>query len=90
MIGATAAGAQKVYVPLVFWLNRNPGLALPLYRTSKPSHEVKLSITFAAAAALAAQPPAAAPSAALYVDYIYLDTDERRRFAQVQPRIPCQ
>ena len=81
MIGATAAGAQKVYVPLVFWFNRNPGLALPLIALQY--HEVKLNITFAAAAALAAQPPTAAPSAALYVDYIYLDTDERRRFAQV-------
>ena len=81
MIGATPAGAQKVYVPLVFWFNRNPGLALPLIALQY--HEVKLNITFAAASALAAQPPTAAPSAALYVDYIYLDTDERRRFAQV-------
>jgi len=87
MVGASqtaqgAAAAQKVYVPLVFWFNRNPGLALPLIALQY--HEVKLNITFAAADQLTAgTAPTAAPSAALYVDYIYLDTDERRRFAQV-------
>ena len=86
MVGASAAAAQKVYVPLVFWFNRNPGLALPLIALQY--HEVKLNITFAAANQLVAHAdkddaPTAAPSAALYVDYIYLDTDERRRFAQV-------
>ena len=78
----TAATAQNLYIPLVFWFNRNPGLALPLIALQY--HEVKLNITFASAAHLTAgTAPTAAPSAALYVDYIYLDTDERRRFAQV-------
>ena len=27
---ATGAGASKVYLPLIFFFNRNPGLALPL------------------------------------------------------------
>ena len=93
MVGASAAAAQKVYVPLVFWFNRNPGLALPLIALQY--HEVKLNITFAsfrhlvtkankgAAAATTDVADAALSSAALYVDYIYLDTDERRRFAQV-------
>jgi hypothetical protein len=73
----------KLYVPLVFFFNRNPGLALPLIALQY--HEVKLNITFAEASALVAS-GVTAPSgleASLYVDYVYLDTDERRRFAQV-------
>ena len=45
MVGADVAGAatdatiaaQKLYVPLVFWFNRNPGLAFPLshFNTTK-------------------------------------------------------
>ena len=64
-----------VYVPLQFWFCRNPGLALPLIALQY--HEVKLNITWNSASA-------SAPTACeLFVDYIYLDTDERRRFAQV-------
>jgi hypothetical protein len=61
------------FVPLQFWFNRNAGLALPLIALQY--HEVKLNITFAA--------NAAAASATLWVDYIYLDTEERKRFAQM-------
>ena len=70
-----AATAAKVFVPLQFWFNRNPGLALPLIALQY--HEVKVSITFSSVTN-------SNPSAAsLWADYIYLDTDERRRFAQV-------
>ena len=65
-----------LYVPLLFWFCRNPGLALPLIALQY--HEVKVNITFEADGT-----DAALQSAALWVDYIYLDTDERRRFAQV-------
>lgn len=53
-------------------------------------HEVKFNITFAPASScyiLEGGATVATPSftnASLYVDYIYLDTDERRQFAQVQ------
>jgi hypothetical protein len=66
------SSANKAYVPLQFWFCRNPGLALPLIALQY--HEVKVLITWNAVV------PGAA---ALYADYIYLDTDERRRFAQV-------
>ena len=72
----TVAGDHTVYVPLQFWFCRNPGLALPLIALQY--HEVKVNITFEADGT-----DAALQSAALWVDYIYLDTDERRRFAQV-------
>ena len=75
------------YIPLRFWFNRNPGLALPLIALQY--HEVKINIEFREArscfngtGAWGLQTPSLR-SASLYVDYIYLDTDERRRFAQV-------
>jgi hypothetical protein len=70
-----AATATKAFVPLQFWFCRNPGLALPLIALQY--HEVKVIVTISSTAN-------ANPSAlALWADYIYLDTDERRRFAQV-------
>lgn len=55
-------------------------------------HEVKIDITFRAASECYVTDDNAAPTsgtpsmsnASLWVDYIYLDTDERRQFAQVQ------
>ena len=84
--GGVAAGAdvpgRRIFVPLQFWFCRNVGLALPLIALQY--HEVKVNITFAALADVCVG-TAASPTfeANLWVDYIYLDTDERRRFAQV-------
>ena len=77
--------AKRLYVPLQFWFNRNPGLALPLIALQY--HEVKLNLELREANHLinftAGTVPSATLGCKLYVDYIYLDTDERRRFAQV-------
>lgn len=73
-----------LYIPLEFWFCRNPGLSLPLIALQY--HEVKLNLEFRSAAECYFGTPSVTPSlvaASLYVDYIYLDTDERRRFAQV-------
>ena len=81
---------QNIYTPLQFWFNRNPGLALPLIALQY--HEVKINITTAGANAGAAVTDCVELNGAgtttldtfeLWADYIYLDTDERRRFAQV-------
>ena len=75
---------QRFYVPLQFWFNRNPGLALPLIALQY--HEVKLNLELRNAADLvngATTIITSGLTCKLYVDYIYLDTDERRRFAQV-------
>ena len=75
------------YVPLQFWFCRNPGLALPLIALQY--HEVKVNLTFRDLAdcyygvGTEANKSLSLDAASLYVDYIYLDTDERRRFAQV-------
>jgi hypothetical protein len=76
--------ATTLYIPLQFWFCRNPGLALPLIALQY--HEVKFNISFKTFAQLAqgTSPSADSLNASLYVDYIYLDTDERRQFAQVQ------
>ncbi len=82
---ATTTSADKlaytVYVPLQFWFNRNPGLALPLI--SLQYHEVKFNIEFAALADCSTGVSTASlGDTSLFIDYVYLDTDERRRFAQ--------
>jgi hypothetical protein len=84
MVGnSTAAGKirSNLDVPLQFWFNRNPGLALPLIALQY--HEVKLNLDLEAQGNLGGSVALGAGHIKLYVDYIYLDTDERRRFAQV-------
>ena len=79
-----AQETRRFYVPLQFWFNRNPGLALPLIALQY--HEVKLNLEIRPAAELINVTTSTVTnglSCKLYVDYIYLDTDERRRFAQV-------
>jgi hypothetical protein len=75
-----------LYVPLQFWFNRNPGLALPLIALQY--HEVNISFSFdtidnLTLGKLKTNCCRSMKACSLYVDYIYLDTDERRRFAQV-------
>jgi len=65
-----------VQVPLQFWFCRNPGLALPLIALQY--HEVKIKFTWGQSTRVGAL-----ASVNVWADYIYLDTDERRRFAQV-------
>ncbi len=76
---------MDLYIPLEFWFCRNPGLALPLIALQY--HEVKINIEFRAASdccfGTAGSAGLSLAAASLFVDYIYLDTDERRRFAQV-------
>ena len=65
------------WVPLQFWFCRNPGLALPLIALQY--HEVKVILNHRFASTMTTAPD----KMSLWCDYIYLDTDERRRFAQV-------
>ena len=67
-----------VRVPLQFWFCRNPGCALPLIALQY--HEVRVNIEFGSTTSTGLT---SISNAKLWVDYIYLDTDERRRFAQV-------
>ena len=82
-----------LYVPLQFWFCRNPGLALPLIALQY--HEVKINLDLRPIdeclwAVSALQDGSKVSNAynqslvaaSLYVDYVFLDTDERRRMAQ--------
>ena len=74
--GDSTTGVRYVQVPLQFWFCRNPGLALPLIALQY--HEVKMKFNFGTSTAVGV-----AAAVEVYADYIYLDTEERRRFAQV-------
>jgi len=98
-----------LYVPLQFWFNTNPGLALPLIALQY--HEVKINLdlrpideclwavtslscnsandgnvktqyTVGTSVQATVAYNQSLVAASLYVDYVFLDTDERRRFAQ--------
>jgi len=76
-----AAAAAKLFVPLQFWFCCNVGLALPLIALQY--HEVKVILDHDWNGASNGIGGAGSYTNTLWVDYIYLDTDERRRFAQV-------
>jgi len=76
-----------LYVPFFFWYTRSPGAALPLIALQY--HEVRINILWNDANFIAGdfsqnlfKIPPQPIQAAIYVDYIYLDTEERRRMAQ--------
>jgi hypothetical protein len=83
----TATGGKTtLYIPLQFFFNRNHGLALPLIALQY--HEVKINFTFAKLSDLchggSGDMTDDSLETSLYIDYVYLDTDERKRFAQSQ------
>ena len=83
-----------LYIPLQFWYCRNPGLALPLIALQY--HEVKINLDLrpigeclwavnsleSAGSSVSAAYQQGLVAASLYVDYVFLDTDERRKMAQ--------
>lgn len=71
---------KRFYVPLIFFFNHAPGLALPLIALQY--HEVKLYFTFASSVSGVSSSNTDL-TFAVWVDYIFLDTAERTRFAQL-------
>ena len=85
----------QLYIPLQYWFCRNPGLYLPLIALQY--HEVEVRFNTRDLRALVNTNLSVSGTRAfpipqdigkgscleLWADYIYLDTDERRRFAQV-------
>lgn len=79
---------HRIYIPFQFWFNRNPGLALPLIALQY--HDVRLWINIQPISSLINSisgvsyvQTGANSQFTLWVNYIFLDVDERRRFAQV-------
>ena len=67
---------KTVYLPLYFFFNRNPGLYLPLIALQY--HEVRIDIDLAADFDTFLNKSVFK----VWANYVYLDTEERRRFAQ--------
>ncbi|KXS08972.1 hypothetical protein M427DRAFT_50137 [Gonapodya prolifera JEL478] len=83
-----STSATTIQVPLQFWFNQNPGLALPL--VSLMYHEVKLGIQLRPASECYVTSDGLAPSSgtpvltscSLFIDYVFLDSEERKMFSQ--------
>ena len=85
----TQPGPLFLWVPLQFWFNRNPGLSLPLIALQ--NQEVRILVDFTSFDKLwvsstgtfiqASEELPNIYKASLWVDYIFLDTEERRKFA---------
>jgi hypothetical protein len=73
--------SKTLYVPLQFFCCRNDGLALPLIALQY--HDVRLEFEFNSAANLIqGHSTVKMENTSLLVNYIYLDSEERKRFAQ--------
>jgi hypothetical protein len=89
-VGTYTYGASKLYVPLQFWFNKNPGLYLPLL--AMQYHPIRINVKLRSLAQMVINPNTSATCAGvqpmptkltqirLWGDYVYLDTEERRRF----------
>ena len=73
--GTNGAAAGQVILPLLFFFNRNPGLYLPLIALQY--HEVRLDFDLSPEYSTCFS-----QTFNVWGNYVYLDTEERRRFAQ--------
>ena len=73
----TTGDDSQVFLPLIFFFNRNPGLALPLIALQY--HEVRLDFDLSSEFEMYMD---TTKTFKVWANYIYLDTEERRRFAQ--------
>jgi len=91
-IQTNALEERTYYVPLQFWFCRNQGLALPLIALTQ--HEVKVKVEFRPLLQMIKsdvvlnevvdinEDKVVLKDTSLYVDYVFLDDDERKIFAQ--------
>jgi hypothetical protein len=78
-----------LYIPFQFWFCRNYGLALPLIALQY--HEVRIELTLEEVSKLMVWTGTAPPNmqnfafrdAGIMVDYVYLESGERRKYAQL-------
>ena len=89
-VGGYKFGARKLYIPLQFWFNKNPGLYLPLL--AMQYHPIRINMKIRDLGSIISNPntadtcstlqpvPTKIVDLRLWGDYVYLDTEERRRF----------
>jgi hypothetical protein len=85
-------GPMKIVIPLHFWFCRNPGMYLPLL--AMQYHPIRINIKLRPLNELfytddlefdscIQTKPAAIDSIVMWGDYVFLDTEERRRFVSI-------
>jgi len=86
-ISTEPKGPYTMYIPLIFWFNRNNGLALPLIALQ--CHDVRITLIYNSFTNCVNYrgpntPVVSSPmtDSFLVIDYVYLDSEERKRFAQ--------
>ena len=83
----TIKPSYPLYIPLQFWFNRFVGLSVPLIALQY--HVMNINVVFDAAINLVIRDQnfdmnlVTIQDTTILVDYVFLDTDERRRFALV-------
>jgi hypothetical protein len=82
---SNAGSPQLAYIPLQFWFCRNPGLAIPLIALQY--HEIVFNIIFNPIELVSTMPTSSLTGREfsrfkVYADFVYLDTTERKQFAQ--------
>jgi hypothetical protein len=86
VMSSKARAASTLYVPLAYWFNRHNGLALPLIALQY--HDVRVSIKYRVASdcvnykGTTANVMVDMADSYLLIDYVFLDSEERKRFAQ--------
>ena len=87
--GASGLGylpPNEAYVPLRFWVCRNPGLAIPIIALQYS--EIKVIVTFGNAGGVYKSISGVPPSGnefndfKVFADYVFLDSTERKQFSQ--------
>ena len=77
-------GDNEIYIPLQFWFHQRPGLSIPLIALQY--HEIKINLEFNPVYTDTKQSQSHFtvnyPKIEVWADYVYLDTTERRQFAQ--------
>jgi hypothetical protein len=86
-VSSVGTPQATLYVPLYFFCCRNDGLALPLIATQY--HDTRIEIEFqpvnqllCQVSGVGASTNVSMVSCSLFVDYVYLDSEERKKFAQ--------
>jgi hypothetical protein len=74
LLDISVQATSELFVPLQFFCCRNDGLALPLIALQY--HDVRLEFQFGSPTNIAMS------NTTLLVNYVYLDSEERKRFAQ--------
>lgn len=81
---ASSHDEYTLYVPLAYWFNRHNGLALPLIALQY--HDVRVTIQYRRGSECVntegAAPDVSMDDSYLLIDYVFLDSEERKRFAQ--------